>query len=91
MAPEQIRQEEPATAWDRWALGVIAFEMLTGELPFAGTVGEGRTLRTPLVDGGDDALLRTFREVLAPDASRRPATATALVEAIARAVSRHDG
>jgi tRNA A-37 threonylcarbamoyl transferase component Bud32 len=35
MAPEQMRGDEPHPAWDLWALGVVAFEMLTGELPFA--------------------------------------------------------
>ena len=91
MAPEQIRQEEPSPAWDRWALGVIAFEMLTGELPFAAAVGEGRTLRTPLLDGGDDMLRRAFRTVLHPDRSRRPETATAVVDALAGALARSHG
>jgi serine/threonine-protein kinase len=88
MAPEQIRQEEPSPAWDRWALGVMAFEMLTGELPYAAAVGEGRTLRTPLLDEREDELRRVFRDVLAPERARRPATATAVVDAIARAASR---
>jgi len=37
MAPEQIRRDEPGPAIDIWALGVVAFECLTGVPPFDGT------------------------------------------------------
>ena len=37
MAPEQVRRDEPGPAIDIWALGVVAFECLTGVLPFDGT------------------------------------------------------
>jgi tRNA A-37 threonylcarbamoyl transferase component Bud32 len=35
MAPEQLRGEEASPAWDLWALSALAFEMITGVLPFA--------------------------------------------------------
>jgi eukaryotic-like serine/threonine-protein kinase len=35
MAPEQLRGEETRPSWDVWALGVMAYEMLTGNHPFA--------------------------------------------------------
>jgi len=34
MAPEQLRGEDVDPAWDLWALGVVAFESLTGKHPF---------------------------------------------------------
>ena len=34
MAPEVIKGEENTPALDFWSLGVIAFEFLTGNLPF---------------------------------------------------------
>ncbi|EYF01391.1 serine/threonine-protein kinase [Chondromyces apiculatus] len=36
MSPEQVRGEEVDHRSDLWALGVILFRMLTGELPFGG-------------------------------------------------------
>ncbi len=35
MSPEQLRGEPPSPAWDLWALGALAYEMLTGRHPFA--------------------------------------------------------
>ena len=35
MAPEQLRAETPGPRTDVFALGVIAYEMLSGELPFS--------------------------------------------------------
>jgi len=34
MAPEQIQGDLPAPAMDQYAIGIIAFELLTGRLPF---------------------------------------------------------
>jgi len=38
MAPEQVAGDDPTQAWDWYAVGVILFELLTGHLPFTGTV-----------------------------------------------------
>lgn len=37
MAPEQILGQEPDARTDLYALGVIAYQMLAGQLPFSGT------------------------------------------------------
>lgn len=37
MSPEQVRNEVPSHSSDLWALSVIAYRALTGELPFAST------------------------------------------------------
>lgn len=35
MSPEQLLGERPTVQWDLWALAVVAYECLTGALPFA--------------------------------------------------------
>ena len=35
LSPEQLLGESPGVLWDLWALSVVAYEMLTGRLPFA--------------------------------------------------------
>lgn len=44
VSPEQVLGAEATTASDLYAVGVIAFELLTGEVPFIGTGGPGAVL-----------------------------------------------
>src|SRR5215467_1061969 len=49
MAPEQLFGERSGPASDVWALGVVAYEMLTGAHPFAAETAAG--WKQALVDG----------------------------------------
>ncbi|MGH7593289.1 MAG: protein kinase domain-containing protein, partial [Gemmatimonadales bacterium] len=93
-APEAIHGAAGANA-DLWGLGVMLFEMLTGQRPFTGEVGEviqkiigGRYDEKPLFDKGvDRAVVRVIRKVLNKDPEQRYQTAEALLndlEAVAR-------
>jgi WD40 repeat protein/serine/threonine protein kinase len=88
MAPEQWNGEEIGPRTDLYALGVLAYEALTGRRPFhTSSVLELATLHThapvpPL--GGDHpgALDRFFARALAKHPNDRPATALELAAAL---------
>lgn len=92
MAPEQLRGEEVKPAWDLWALGVMAYEMIAGVHPFAGRSGTGGLvpqleLGTPFV-GPPFATARGrefFARALSVDPTARPATAQEFFTEFARA------
>jgi len=85
MSPEQCRGERLDKSSDVYSLGVIAYQMLTGEPPFTGTTPEllirhREADPAPLrekrrdIPAGVDAVVR---EALAKDKNARPATAGA--------------
>jgi serine/threonine protein kinase len=91
MAPEQLQGGRPGPAGDLYALGVLLFEMLTGELPFRGSSPLAVALASV---GGAPPSLRSFaiespagwedvlRKSLDPEPVRRFVTGAAMVEAL---------
>jgi hypothetical protein len=88
MAPEQMTGGIVDPSWDRWALSVIAYEMLTGAHPFDGDGTTGG--RTALLAGRFTpvrlapastalALDGFFSLAFAPRPEDRPASPTALI------------
>ena len=96
LAPEQARGESATPASDRYALAVVAFELLTGRRPFEGDtptteafahlnadVPSATALDPTLPARVDDV----FERALAKDPESRPATAQALVADLREALA----
>jgi Protein kinase domain len=88
LSPEQARGEPATAASDRYGLGVVAFELLTGRRPYEGDtaateafahvnapVPSAEQIYPELPDGVDEVLARA----LAKDPEDRPATCAELV------------
>ena len=84
MSPEQWRSEDPAAAWDLWALAVVTYEMLTGTYPFEGRspaewFGAGAAAKfIPLATTlpmGPHAVQEFFERAFAFELARRPQSA----------------
>jgi hypothetical protein len=95
MAPEQLRGDDAHPAWDLWALAVIAYEMLIGSHPFAGTMVTGwpgagardhlGAMRQQL--GPRTAWTGFFTRALAIDPAARPPSAVAFLAELHEAVN----
>ena len=91
LSPERLESGEIDEASDRWALGVLLYEMLTGAPPFRG--GDTRRVEqliksrqppAPLDAGCPAALKAIVAKTLAPDLASRYSSATAIVEDLSR-------
>ena len=86
LSPEQARGERTTPASDLYAVGVLLYRVLTGEVPFSGSVNEVITMHrevTPLAPSSFDPALEPFDEVcsalLSKEAGERPDAAEATV------------
>jgi serine/threonine-protein kinase len=95
MSPEQIRGKPLDPRSDVYSLGVLAFELLTGELPFAGETAQetmlnhltGRPRKLRGVDPAlPEALERVLDRALTLDPADRWGSAGELAEQLERAV-----
>jgi len=95
MGPEQLRGGTVDPGWDRWAIAVMAYEMLTGALPFEAptaldyqiAVLAGRF--TPVARRLTEApasLQAYFESAFATDPSRRPADLPSFVNGLEAAL-----
>lgn len=87
MAPEQLRNEPPQPAWDLWALGVIAYELLTGFHPFAAAAGTWPEPLDAHLSGPLAPMIPFFERALAVDPARRPRSARVFLDRFVQAAA----
>ena len=96
LSPEQAQGERATPASDRYALAVVAFELLSGRRPFESdsiTAEAAAHVNTPvpsiaeLCDGLPVELDAVFRQALAKDPARRFETASEFVAALRAALA----
>ena len=85
LSPEQAQGKPATDASDRYALAVVAYELLTRNKPFQGEVAAAQARQhiespVPPAEGVTRAVDGVLRRGMAKDPADRPATATAFVE-----------
>lgn len=92
MAPEQVQGAAPDARTDVFSLGVIAFEMLSGYLPYGrgsrAEIALAQARGIPPLRAADvsPAIERAVRAALDPDPDRRPGTPQAFAHLINAAI-----
>ena len=92
MSPEHIRGKELGATTDLWSLGVVLFEMLTGERPFQGetlsdvqaSILKDEPLFLNELEGGAPIINRIITKALSKNAAERYQTAAEFAEDIER-------
>jgi len=96
LSPEQARGEPATPASDRYALGAVAFELLTGRRPFESETAATEAFAhvnapvpsaTEIAPGLSPRVDAVLQRALAKDPEARPATATALVDELRAALA----
>jgi eukaryotic-like serine/threonine-protein kinase len=99
ISPEQARGRQATDASDRYALAVVAYELLTGSRPFAGEhpaaqarahVEASVPYASDVRDGLPPGVDRVLQAGMAKDPRRRPPSAVDLVEALEDALDGAD-
>ena len=99
LAPEQARGEPATAASDLYALGVVAFELLTGRRPFAGDTPATEAFAhlnadvpraTPFDPTLPTAVDDVFQSALAKEPHARPANGQELVRRLREALETED-
>ncbi|TNJ29275.1 Kinase, NEK [Giardia muris] len=81
MAPEIHREERYGKSVDVWALGVVAYEMCTGRLPFRNVAAVLNETSAPHLEGRPSELAALISRMLSKDPKDRPAAREVLEEA----------
>lgn len=84
MPYEQVMGDKPAPTMDIYALGVIAYQALAGELPFSrgDIVLQHRDKKPPAIEGLDTGAMAALWKALAKDPLARYPSASAFIEAL---------
>ncbi|HYE88401.1 MAG TPA: protein kinase [Vicinamibacterales bacterium] len=94
MAPEQLRGEAVDARADVFSLGVMAYEMITGRLPYAGAtlfdIGMKQVEGKIDLSGIDPGLAEVIGQAIAYDRDRRPAGAHAFAAAVKRGLRKQE-
>jgi tetratricopeptide (TPR) repeat protein len=98
ISPEQARGEQATAASDRYSLACVAFELLTGQRPYAGEQPamqarahvEASVPSACAIAELPVAVDDVMRVALAKDPARRPATANELLDALEDALDSED-
>lgn len=91
MAPELWDRRSPTAKTDLYALGCLAYELLTGSTPFLGGRTEQRsghlTESPPIISGSDVLMSNLIGRLLAKDPAMRPQDAHAVMERLRHTTS----